>query len=145
MDQFINQQFMNILDQAQGNAAIKKAKTAGQTLENQSRVPKNIEAIEKTAQEFEAVFIAEMLKPMFEGIDTGGPFGGGQGEEIYRGMMLGEYGKVLANSNSIGIADQVKAEMIRIQEAESKNSQSMPQQMPQQMSGIQDAEFIEIE
>ena len=72
--------------------------------------------IERAAEEFEAVFIAEMLKPMFEGISTEAPFGGGKGEEIFRSMLLQEYGKEMAHNRSIGIADHVKAEMIKLQE-----------------------------
>jgi Rod binding domain-containing protein len=77
---------------------------------------RKLERIEKAAEDFEAVFIAEMMKPMFEGIQTDGPFGGGKGEEIFRGMMLQEYGKEIARTNSFGIAQHVKAEMIKQQE-----------------------------
>lgn len=77
---------------------------------------KRIEKIEETAQEFEAVFIAEMIKPMFEGIETGGMFGGGKGEEVFRGMLLQEYGKLIAQNQGIGLSDQVKQQMILMQE-----------------------------
>ena len=77
---------------------------------------KDIEKIEKAAEEFEAVFVTEMLKPMFEGIETNDMFGGGKGEEIFRGFMLQEYGKKLAGMGTLGIADNIKAEMIRMQE-----------------------------
>ncbi len=76
---------------------------------------RNFEKIEDAAMEFESVFIAEMMKPMFEGIDTKGMFGGGKGEEIFRGLMIQEYGKMLSQTGQIGIADQVKEELIRIQ------------------------------
>ena len=78
---------------------------------------KNLEKIEESAKEFEAVFVAEMMKPMFEGIETKGMFGGGKGEEIFRGMMIQEYGKMLSQTGSLGIADSVKEELIRIQES----------------------------
>jgi len=76
-----------------------------------------IEKIEEAAREFEAVFVAEMMKPMFEGIETEAPFGGGKGEEVFRGMLLQEYGKIVSQTGSIGIADQVKEAMIRMQSA----------------------------
>lgn len=79
---------------------------------------KNKADIEKAAQEFEAVFITEMLKPMFEGIKTDGPFGGGKGEEIFRGLLLQEYGQQIARNNGLGIAEHVQAELLRIQEQE---------------------------
>ncbi len=82
---------------------------------------KDLAKIEDAAKEFEAVFVAEMMKPMFEGISTDGMFGGGKGEEVFRGMMIQEFGKILAQTGSIGIADSVKEEMIRMQErADSK-------------------------
>jgi Rod binding domain-containing protein len=56
-----------------------------------------------------------MLKPMFDGIKTDGLFGGGKTEEIFRSMMLDEYGKAIAKQHSIGIADVVKAELIKVQ------------------------------
>jgi Rod binding domain-containing protein len=71
--------------------------------------------IDQAAKEFEAVFIAEMMKPMFEGIDVSPPFGGGKAEEIFRSILLQEYGKNIASSNSIGVADHVKAELIKLQ------------------------------
>lgn len=77
----------------------------------------DIKAIEEAAQEFEAMFLTEMLKPMFEGIEPDPMFGGGKGEEMFQGMMLEEYGKVMAARGGIGLADYVKAEMIRIQES----------------------------
>lgn len=76
----------------------------------------DIEKATEAAREFEAVFIAEMMKPMFEGISTDGPFGGGKGEEIFRGMMLEEYGKLLSQTGGIGIATDVKDTMIRMQQ-----------------------------
>ena len=77
---------------------------------------KDMAKIEDAAQQFEAVFMAEMMKPMFEGISTDGMFGGGKGEEVFQGLLIQEYGKILSQTGSIGIADQVKEEMIRMQE-----------------------------
>ncbi len=74
--------------------------------------------VAEAAKEFEAVFITEMMKPMFEGIETAAPFGGGKGEEIFRGFMLQEYGKMVAETGSVGIAAHVKQEMIRMQGAD---------------------------
>ena len=77
----------------------------------------NREKIEEIARDFEAVFITEMMKPMFEGLETDGPFGGGKGEEIFRGIMLDEYGKNVASLNVIGIQTQVANELIEMQSA----------------------------
>lgn len=77
---------------------------------------RDMERINSAAREFEAVFLSEMMKPMFEGLSTEAPFGGGKGEEIFRGMMIQEYGKMLSGTGRIGIADAVRTEMIRMQE-----------------------------
>jgi hypothetical protein len=54
-------------------------------------------------------------QPMFAGISTEAPFGGGKGEEVFQGMLLQEYGKIVSQTGSIGISDQVRDEMIRMQ------------------------------
>ncbi len=76
----------------------------------------NLAAIEEAADEFESVFVAEMLKPMFEGIETDPMFGGGRGEDVFRGLMIEEYGKKISESGGLGLASFVRAELIRLQE-----------------------------
>lgn len=77
----------------------------------------SIEKIRETAQDFEAVFLSQMMKPMFEGLSAEAPFGGGPGEDMWRSLMVDEYGKSVAKSGGIGIADAVMGEMLRMQEA----------------------------
>ncbi len=89
------------------------AKAAGKVKSIKSSI--DIEKAEEAAKEFEAVFIAEMMKPMFEGISTDGQFGGGKGEEIFRGMLLQEYGNLMAQTGAVGIASEVKNAMIQMQ------------------------------
>ena len=78
----------------------------------------DMKRIEDTARDFEAVFISEMLRPMFENIEAAAPFGGSPGEKIYRDMQVDEYGKALAQNGGIGLADAVMREMIRMQETQ---------------------------
>ena len=75
------------------------------------------EAARTAAEEFEAVFVSQMLEHMFTGIRTDGPFGGGRGEEMFRSLMLTEYGQMISRSGGVGIADQVMAEILRLQNA----------------------------
>ena len=89
------------------NAAKAAAKTTSTT---------DMDKVDEAAKEFEAVFISEMLKGMFEGIETDSQFGGGQAEDIYRGMQVQEYGKLITEAGGIGLADTVRAEMIKMQE-----------------------------
>lgn len=71
--------------------------------------------IRQTAEEFEATFIAQMLKPMFENLNTDGMFGGGFGESMYRSMLTDEMGKSIANAGGVGLADTVQREMLKLQ------------------------------
>ena len=78
---------------------------------------KDMEKINKTAQDFEAVFVTEMMKPIFNTVQVDPEFGGGKGEEVFRDFMLNEYGKKLAAQGGFGIAPHVRDQLIRLQEA----------------------------
>lgn len=80
--------------------------------------------IDKSAKDFEAMFVTQMLQPMFEGISPDPTFGGGNGEEIMRTFLLQEYGKIAAQSGQLGIATAVKNEMIKAQAAAQDPSQA---------------------
>ncbi|MEM6850392.1 MAG: rod-binding protein, partial [Pseudomonadota bacterium] len=71
----------------QAEAARAQAEAPAQRLQS-ARSEAEIDA---AAQEFEAVFLAQMMAPMFQGLKTDGPFGGGHGEEIYRGLLVEQY------------------------------------------------------
>ena len=76
------------------------------------------ESATKAAQEVEGFFISMMLEAMFAGIKTDGLFGGGNGEKVFRSMMFEEYGKSIAGTNELGLADSVKREILRLQEVD---------------------------
>ncbi len=95
--------------------------------------------LEEVARDFEAVFISEMIKPMFEGIETNGIFGGGKGEEIFRGMMIQEYGKEIARKNITNIQTQVMNKLIEIQSDKTQQNQTSAIQN----NAVIDAEFSE--
>ncbi len=83
----------------------------------------NTTQIEAAAKQFESVFIAEMLKPMFQEVNTPDPmFGGGKGEEIFNGMMVDQYGRMLADRGGIGIAEKVRSELLRLQEEQANDN-----------------------
>jgi Rod binding domain-containing protein len=69
----------------------------------------------KAAQEFEAVFLAQMVAQMHAGIEANGPFGGGFAEETYRSLMYQEIGRQMALSGGVGIAAAVYDEMVKLQ------------------------------
>ncbi len=67
------------------------------------------------ANEFEAVFLNEMLAPMFEGLSTDGLGGGGAGEEMFRPMLIDQYAQAIQHAGGIGIADQIVRELNQMQ------------------------------
>lgn len=70
----------------------------------------------EVAEDFEAVFLGQMLQPMFQNIEAAEPFGGSPSEKMWRTMQVEEYGKALAKAGGIGIADFVFREIIKTQE-----------------------------
>ena len=101
----------NILDigvahQAYGNLAKLPSIEAAQTYK-QAR---------KISEDFEGVFLSQMLQPMFENIKPEAPFGGGNSEAMWRSMQIEEYGKAITKAGGIGIADKVLSEIIKLQE-----------------------------
>ena len=73
--------------------------------------------IRRTAEKFEAQAIAEMLKPMFETVDTSKGFGGGgAGEAAFKPMLVEQYAASMARSGGIGIADAMMNQLLRAQE-----------------------------
>lgn len=70
----------------------------------------------ETAEAFEASFLAQMLRPMFEGLSTEAPFGGGEAEATWRSFLLDAMAKKTVQAGGIGFADTVMAEMMKLQE-----------------------------
>ncbi|MFY9287366.1 MAG: rod-binding protein [Alphaproteobacteria bacterium] len=86
------------------------------------RKPTNYAQIDKASKEFESMFMTQMLQPMFDSMEVNPVFGGGNGERIMRSFLVQEYGKIASKNSHFGIADAVKAEMIRAQDAAQKTA-----------------------
>ena len=76
----------------------------------------NLAAAKKAAKQFESVLVSQMLGGMFEGISTDGPFGGGEGEAMFRSLMLDEYGKQIVNQGGFGLSDAITKSLLKHQE-----------------------------
>ena len=101
------------------DAVAQTAQMAAQTGQGMALKGKPATAAEAQAagKKFEAMFISQMLKPMFDTLPTDGWFGGGQGEEMFRGMMVENYGKQIANhGNGLGLAASVTHALLKAQE-----------------------------
>ncbi len=83
--------------------------------------------IQKSAQEFEAMALGQMLAPMFDTVDASkGPFGGGSGEEAWKPMMVSELGKQVAKAGGLGLARPIMEQMLRMQEAQPDGAAGAP-------------------
>ncbi|MGF1591681.1 MAG: rod-binding protein [Kiloniellaceae bacterium] len=103
-------------DTAVANALTQLRASAQAPVRTSAGGPAGADSVKRVAEEFEAMFLAEMLAPVFESVDSDGLFGGGQGEDIYRSMMVQEYGKAIARAGGVGIAETVQREILRMQE-----------------------------
>jgi len=89
---------------------------------DQARRPMNADIenapaeLRRIAEEFESVFLAEMLSPMFEALDTEGLGGGGQGEQMFRPMLVQQYAESISQAGGVGIADSIVRELLRMQQ-----------------------------
>jgi len=89
--------------------------------------PQQVARIQKSAQEFEAMALGQMLAPMFDTADASkGPFGGGSGEEAWKPMMVSELGKQVAKAGGLGLARPVMEQMLRMQEAQPDGAAGAP-------------------
>ena len=97
---------------AAGAAAMKVAGARAPKMGGQLDPQKAREA----AQQFEGFFIGQMMEHMMSGVEVDPMFGGGTGEETWRSMLNQEYGKQIAKSGKLGIADNVMKAMLHAQE-----------------------------
>ncbi len=79
--------------------------------------PAAVARAEKTAADFEAMAIGQMLQPMFDTVDLSHSlFGGGDAEKTWQPMLITEMSKMIASHGGLGIARPVLQEMLRLQE-----------------------------
>ena len=78
--------------------------------------PETSKDIDAAARDFEAVFISQMFEQMFADVKTDGPMGGGSGERIFRSLMVQDIGRQMADQGGMGLAANVKRELLELQE-----------------------------
>ncbi len=76
----------------------------------------NADAAGKAAKQYEGVFISQFLGSMFSGIKADSEFGGGEGEEMFRSMMIDQYGKQMETRGGFGLAAAVQRQLLKHQE-----------------------------
>ncbi len=83
--------------------------------------------VKAAAQQFEGFFVGQMMEYMMADLHPDATFGGGQAEETWRSMLNQEYGKEIAKSGKLGIADWVMKSMLQAQaQKTASSSPSMP-------------------
>lgn len=104
------------IDTAQSQAVDAQIAAARDGLNKAGMSDADKRAARDAAEQFEAVFIAQMLQPMFESVPTDGPMGGGHAEGLYRSMFVNEASREIARNGGVGIADSVYRELLKLQE-----------------------------
>jgi len=100
------------------DAAVQGALSIAQSVQPKAPVPAaTLAAAKKAAKEYEGVFISEFLGQMFESVPTDGFFGGGEGESMFRSLMMDQYGKQIAAHGGFGISDAMTRQLLAHQEA----------------------------
>ena len=78
--------------------------------------PAGYETLRRTAEDFETVFLAQMLHGMTSGLQGDGLFFGGKDGGPFHSMLNQEVAKLISRSGGIGVADGILQEMLKLQE-----------------------------
>jgi Rod binding domain-containing protein len=81
--------------------------------------------IKNASQEFEAVFISQMLNLMFKSVPVNEVFGGGYAEETFREFLVDEYGTIIAKQGGIGVADSLQKSLLKMQLSGNQNARDI--------------------
>jgi peptidoglycan hydrolase FlgJ len=77
----------------------------------------------KSAKDFEAMALGELLGPMFDTVDSAhGMFGGGDGEATWRPMLTQELAKNISAAGGLGLAVPVFHQMLLLQQTSTENT-----------------------
>ena len=77
--------------------------------------PNDRARLEQAAQEFEAVFLAQILNGLTSGLEGDGPLSGAASDP-FASMLQDEYARMISRSGGVGVSDAVLQEMLKIQE-----------------------------
>lgn len=87
----------------------------GHRLPSRASGSRSVLAARMASQAYECVFLAQMLRPMFDQLNVSAPFGGGFAEEMWRSLLVDEYGRAMSRAGGVGVADVVMRELVRAQ------------------------------
>ena len=69
----------------------------------------------ETAISFEASFLSSMFQTMFKSVTTSAPFGGGEGEDMWKSFLAEQMAKQVAKRGGIGLSKSIEHEMLKLQ------------------------------
>jgi flagellar protein FlgJ len=78
--------------------------------------PANLERLRGVAQEFEAVFLAQVLAQINQGLGSGPDTRETVDQGMFHDMFNDELAKLISRSGGVGVADAVLKEMLKVQE-----------------------------
>ncbi|HCR85748.1 MAG TPA: chemotactic signal-response protein chel [Alphaproteobacteria bacterium] len=111
----MNSTYISGLLQNSSNAlAQNKLDTLLASIKN-SNPDNKVEQTKEAFRNFEAMFISEMLRTMFNTVPVDEIFGGGTAEETFRSMLIDEYGTLIAKQGGIGVADNMQRTLLNQQ------------------------------
>lgn len=73
--------------------------------------------IAKASKDFEAQFLSTMLGEMFQGVETSAPFGGGEGEGMFKSFLTDAMSKSIVRHGGIGLSASIQKELLKMQGA----------------------------
>ncbi len=100
------------LQSAQTSAGISAQKTATSALAAKGQDHG------KLGLDFESMVLSQLISPMFEGLSSDGPFGGGEGEEAMKSFYIDAIGKEMAKHGGVGISAMMQKELLKLQGAQ---------------------------
>ncbi len=63
-------------------------------------------------RQFEGMFIGQLMQMMYETVPVNEMFGGGFSEQMYRSMLIDEYGNTVSARGGIGIAQKLQQSLV---------------------------------
>lgn len=73
--------------------------------------PEEDARLRAAAQDFESVFLHQLVKMMRATVEKSGLISGGRAEEIFQDMLDEKYAATLGNNTRIGLADMIYEEL----------------------------------
>jgi flagellar protein FlgJ len=124
-----------LLQQRQGEInrmARYQGNSSGVRIQPQVQIDQSSE-LYKVSQEFEAIFIKQMLDVMRKTVNKSGLLDGGMAENIFEDMLTEERSKIMAKTAGFGLADTLYRQLAsdRITSQQMQEIAELPQARPE--------------